>query len=169
MEPCDICGCATEEGRATTRRLYSAEREEKLKDAAWSTSRVLLHLSDFQQHDVLVCAKCRREAWRWYLQPFLPFLVSLAVWGAWVLLRPLVAPGAGPQYVIVPALLVLVLLIAAPATVRRRYGMGEKGFGETPLRLFSLDNYLIKRLTEKHPNRVYWTPKWYRYYSRRFQ
>jgi hypothetical protein len=169
LEPCDICGCAEEAGKTSTRTLYSAQREEKLKDAAWSTSRVTLHLTDFRSHEVLVCAKCRREAWRWYLMPFLPFAVSLAVWAAWTYLRPFLAPNSDPMWVVLPGLVVVLLFLGAPGAVRRRYGMGEKGFGETPLRLFSLDNYLIKRLTEANPDRIYWTPKWYRYYSQRFR
>lgn len=168
MAICDICGCEGEE-RLRTRRLYSALREEDLKDAAWATSRVTLHFSDFREHDVLVCGRCRREAWSFYLRPFVPFAVTLALWGVWALLQPLVAPDVHPGYIVWPALVPLLLLLVAPSVVRRRYGMGEVGFGETPLRLFSLDSYLIYRLTRENPDRVYWTPRWYRYYSSRFR
>lgn len=167
MECCDICGCEAQS--VTLRRLYSAEREEDRKDAAWATSRVVLHFSDIQEHEIRVCAKCRREARRFYLVPFIPFLVTLVAWVIWLAVQPVLAPDADPKYVLLPGLIPLVLLLLAPGAVRRRYGMGEVQFGETPLRMFSLDNYLIYRLTLRNPTRVYWTPKWYRYFSERFQ
>ena len=167
MATCDLCGGAA--AGAATRRLYSAEREEKLKDAVWSTSRVTLHLSDFREHDVAVCGACRRAAWRWYLGPFLPGVIALALWGVWLAVQPHVAPQAAPEYIALPALVGVVLILRAPLVVRRRYGLGERGFGETPLCFFSLHSYIIRRLTDQHPERVYWTPRWYRYYRERFQ
>ncbi len=164
---CDLCG--REAIDPVTRKLYSADREEKLKDATWSTSRVTLHLSRIQPHDVVICAACRRDARRWYLGPFAPFLVALLAWGAWLLLKPAIAPHIASEWLALPGLVVLALLIRAPLVVRRRYGLGERGFAETPLILFSLDNYAIRLLTDQHPNRVYWTPRWYRYYSKKLQ
>ena len=167
MTTCDVCG--QEAVGAITRRLHSAEREEELKDAAWSTSRVTLHLTDIRQHDVIVCAACRRAARKWYLGPFAPFLMSLVACGLWLALQRVVAPGIRPEYLLLPGILVMVLLFRALRLVRRRYGMGERSFGETPLRLFTLDSYVIRRLTDQHRRRIYWTPRSYRYYSRRFR
>jgi len=167
VSPCDICGCEME-GPFVTRRLYSARREEDPKDAAWATSRVTLHFSDFQTHEVMVCSRCRGDARRFYLLPILPGLVTACLWFLWIGLQPILAPNVSPEYVILPVSVPLVLLIWARHRIRRRYGMGERGFGETPLRMFSLDNYLIMKLTEQHPSRTYWTPKWYGYYRARF-
>jgi len=166
LAQCDICGGKVV-GRQVTRKLYSAQRLDKIKDAAWATSRVTLHFSDFREHDVLVCRRCRREALRFYLRAFVPFAVTAALWTAWALLQPVVAANVPVGYVLLPALVPLILLLSAPSIARRRYGMGEVQFGETPLRMFSLDNYLIYRLTQENPDRVYWTPKWYRYYESR--
>jgi len=164
---CDLCG--REAVEPVTRRLYSADREEEPKDAAWSTSRVTLHLSRLQPHDVVICRACRAAARRWYLRPFLPFAVALLAWAAWIALQPRVAPDVAPEWLALPGLLVVALLIRAPLVVRRRYALGERNFAETPLTMFSLDCYAIRILTDKHPHRVYWTPRWWRYYSRRFQ
>lgn len=168
MAECDVCRC---EGQpiVATRRLHSAEREEKIKDAVWSTSRVTLHFVDFREHDVAVCAACRRAARAFYLRPFIPVAVTLVAYLAWLALQPIVAPNVSPVWTVVPALVPLLLLITAPGRVRRRYGLGERQFGEQPLRMFSLDSYLIMCLTRQHPERVYWTPKWFQYFERRFQ
>ncbi len=168
MSVCDVCGRESE-GPFVTRRLYSARREEDLKDAAWATSRVTLHFSDFQTHDVQVGPECRREARRFYLLPAVPALVSAVLYLIWVSAQPSLAPRVAAEYVVLPVLVPVVLFFWGRHRIRKQYGMGETGFGETPLRMFSLNSYLIMRLTEVNPSRTYWNPKWYKRYRDRFE
>ncbi len=164
---CDIC--AQSAGPFEERRLYSARREEKRKDATWSTSRVVLHLGDFKAETIRVCPECRRRATWFYLGPVLVAVALLVLAVLWFFIAPLIASNLDDAHRVWPFLIPVIAIFSVRPYIRHKAGSPDANLAENPVEMFSLDFYLVTRLMEKHHDRIYWTAKSYKRYKKKFQ